>query len=140
MYEFLDTFLWQTLYAEFELRAYALENPRAADLNALMWELYKEYGLDTIWGEESTVDWIDITHFFEQPFYVISYPVSACCALELYERELQESGKGLESYLQLADSDQIGIVEAAGEAGLQNPITDARVQQVAAFLEGQLAG
>ena len=140
IYEFLDTFLWQTLYAEFELRAYALENPRAADLNALMWELYKEYGLDTIWGEESTVDWIDITHFFEQPFYVISYPVSACCALELYERELQESGKGLESYLQLADSDQIGIVEAAGEAGLQNPITDARVQQVAAFLEGQLAG
>ena len=140
MYEFLDTFLWQTLYAEFELRAYALENPRAADLNALMWELYKEYGLDTIWSEESTVDWIDITHFFEQPFYVISYPVSACCALELYERELQESGKGLESYLQLADSDQIGIVEAAGEAGLQNPITDARVQQVAAFLEGQLAG
>lgn len=140
MYEFLDTFLWQTLYAEFELRAYALENPRAADLNALMWELYKEYGLDTIWNEESAVDWIDITHFFEQPFYVISYPVSACCALELYERELQESGKGLESYLQLADSDQIGIVEAAGEAGLQNPITDARVQQVAAFLEGQLAG
>ena len=140
MYEFLDTFLWQTLYAEFELRAYALENPRAADLNALMWELYKEYGLDTIWSQESTVDWIDITHFFEQPFYVISYPVSACCALELYERELQESGKGLESYLQLADSDQIGIVEAAGEAGLQNPITDARVQQVAAFLEGQLAG
>ena len=140
MYEFLDTFLWQTLYAEFELRAYALENPRAADLNALMWELYKEYGLDTIWSEESTVDWIDITHFFEQPFYVISYPVSACCALELYERELQESGKGLESYLQLADSDQIGIVEAAGESGLQNPITDARVQQVAAFLEGQLAG
>ena len=140
MYEVLDTFLWQTLYAEFELRAYALENPRAADLNALMWELYKEYGLDTIWSEESTVDWIDITHFFEQPFYVISYPVSACCALELYERELQESGKGLESYLQLADSDQIGIVEAAGEAGLQNPITDARVQQVAAFLEGQLAG
>ena len=140
MYEFLDTFLWQTLYAEFELRAYALENPRWADLNALMWELYKEYGLDTIWSEESAVDWIDITHFFEQPFYVISYPVSACCALELYERELQESGKGLESYLQLADSDQIGIVEAAGEAGLQNPITDARVQQVAAFLEGQLAG
>ena len=140
MYEFLDTFLWQTLYAEFELRAYALENPRAADLNALMWELYKEYGLDTIWSEESVIDWIDITHFFEQPFYVISYPVSACCALELYERELQESGKGLESYLQLADSDQIGIVEAAGEAGLQNPITDARVQQVAAFLEGQLAG
>ena len=140
IYEFLDTFLWQTLYAEFELRAYALENPRAADLNALMWELYKEYGLDTIWSQESTVDWIDITHFFEQPFYVISYPVSACCALELYERELQESGKGLESYLQLADSDQIGIVEASGEAGLQNPITDARVQQVAAFLEGQLAG
>lgn len=139
LYEFLDTFLWQTLYAEFELRAYALENPGTADLNALMWELYKEYGLDKIWSEESVGDWIDITHFFEQPLYVISYPVSACCALEIYERELQERGKGLESYLELAGSDHIGIVEAAKEAGLQNPITDARVQEVAAFLDARLA-
>ena len=138
LYEFLDTFLWQTLYAEFELRAYELENPSAGDLNDLMWELYREYGLDRLWDRESVVDWVDITHLFEQPFYVISYPVSACCALEIYERELRESGRGLESYLELAESEQIGIIEAAKEAGLQNPITDERVREVAAFLEAQL--
>ena len=82
---------------------------------------------------------MDISHFFEQPFYVISYPVSACCALEIYERDMQADAAGLSSYLRLADTEEIGIVAAAAEAGLQNPITDQRVQAVASFLASQLA-
>ena len=139
LYDVLDTFLWEALYAEFELRAYQLENPSVADLNALMWSLYKEYGLDEVYDEGSVIDWVDITHLFEQPFYVISYPVSACCALEIYERDMQTGGAGLESYLRLADTEEIGIVAAAAEAGLQNPITDQRVQAVANFLDSQLS-
>ena len=138
LYDILDAFLWQTLFAEFELRAYQLEDPGVEDLNALMWELYKEYGLDVGVNEKAVLAWVEIAHFFEQPFYVISYPVSACCALEIYEDELTD-GKGLEDYLKLAESEEIGIVAAAAEAGLQNPITDARVQEVAAFLEQQFA-
>jgi hypothetical protein len=37
------------------------------------------------------------------------------------------------------DSEEIGIIGAAEEAGLQNPLTDARVQDIAAFLDRQLA-
>ena len=139
LYDVLDTFLWETLYAEFEFRAFRLENPSTADLNALMWSLFREYGLDEYYGEGDVIDWVDISHFFEQPFYVISYPVSACCALEIYERDMQADGAGLDSYLRLADTEEIGIVAAAAEAGLQNPITDQRVQAVASFLASQLA-
>ena len=138
LYDVLDTFLRQTLYAEFELRAYQMEDPGVAELNSLMWELYKEYGLDEGVNEKAVLAWVEITHFFEQPFYVISYPVSACCALEIYADELAD-GKGLEDYLKLAESEEVGIVAAAAEAGLQNPVTDARVQEVAAFLEQQFA-
>ena len=35
--------------------------------------------------------------------------------------------------------EEIGIIGAAEEAGLQNPLTDARVQDIAAFLDRQLA-
>lgn len=139
LYDILDTFLWETLYAEFELRAYQMENPSVEALNDLMWTLYKEYGLDQTWDRESVIDWVDITHLFEQPFYVISYPVSACCALEIYERDMQTGGAGLESYLRLAETEEIGIVAATAAAGLQNPITDERVQAVASFLDSQLA-
>ena len=139
LYDILDTFLWETLYAEFELRAYQMENPSVEALNDLMWTLYKEYGLDQTWDRESVIDWVDITHLFEQPFYVISYPVSACCALEIYERDMQTGGAGLESYLRLAETEEIGIVAATAAAGLQNPVTDERVQAVASFLDSQLA-
>ena len=139
LYDVLDTFLWETLYAEFEFRAFQLETPSVEALNALMWSLYKEYGLDELYDESSVIDWVDITHLFEQPFYVISYPVSACCALEIYERDMQTGGAGLSSYLRLADTEEIGIVAAAAETGLQNPITDQRVQAVASFLASQLA-
>ena len=139
LYDILDTFLWETLYAEFELRAYQMENPSVEALNDLMWTLYKEYGLDGIYDRESVIDWVDITHLFEQPFYVISYPVSACCALEIYERDMQTGGAGLESYLRLAETEEIGIVAATAAAGLQNPVTDERVQAVASFLDSQLA-
>lgn len=139
LYDILDTFLWETLYAEFELRAYQMENPSVEALNDLIWTLYKEYGLDGIYDRESVIDWVDITHLFEQPFYVISYPVSACCALEIYERDMQTGGAGLESYLRLAETEEIGIVAATAAAGLQNPVTDERVQAVASFLDSQLA-
>ena len=139
LYDILDTFLWQTLFAEFELRAFEMENPTVEGLNALMWELYREYGMDRTRSERDAAEWVDVTHLIEQPFYVVSYPVSACCALEIYERELDKPGAGLESFLRLADSEEIGLVAAAKEAGLQNPIADARVQAVASFLERQLA-
>lgn len=137
LYDILDTLVWQSAYAEFEDRAFAMEAPSVEKLNALMDEIGKEYGLSG--GDDGFgLTWVDITHFFEQPFYVISYPVSGICALEIYEHELAD-GSGLDDYLRLVDSEEIGILGAAEEAGLQNPLTQARVQDIAAFLDRELA-
>ena len=138
LYDILNSLVWQSAYAEFEERAYDMPEPTVEKLNALMEEIGREYGIydgsDPVFG----CSWTDITHFFEQPFYVISYPVSACCAVEIYERELKD-GTGLQEYLRLVESEQIGILGAAEEAGLQNPLTDARVQDIEAFLDAQFA-
>ena len=137
LYDILDTLVWQSAYAEFEDRAFAMEDPSVEKLNALMDEIGRAYGLSE--GDDGFgLTWVDITHFFEQPFYVISYPVSGICALEIYEHELAD-GSGLKDYLRLVDSEEIGIIGAAEEAGLQNPLTDARVQDIAAFLDRQFA-
>ena len=137
LYDILETLIWQSAYAEFEDRAFAMEDPSVEKLSALMDEIGAAYGIGE--GDDSFgLTWVDITHFFEQPFYVISYPVSGICALEIYEHELAD-GTGLADYLRLVDSEEIGIIGAAEEAGLQNPLTDARVQEIAAFMEAQFA-
>ena len=137
LYDILDTLIWQSAYAEFEDRAFSMEDPSVEKLNALMDEIGRAYGLSE--GDDGFgLTWVDITHFFEQPFYVISYPVSGICALEIYEHELAD-GSGLKDYLRLVDSEEIGLIGAAEEADLQNPLTDARVQDIAAFMEAQFA-
>ena len=138
LYDTLDTLMWQSAYAEFEDRACAMPEPTVEKLNSLMEEIGSEYGLNPENDPGFKLWWIDVPHLFEQPFYVISYPVSACCALEIYERELRD-GSGLNDYLRLVDSEEIGIIGAAKGAGLQNPVTDERVRDVADFMDKQLA-
>lgn len=138
LYAELDTLVCQTAYAEFEDRAYQMEEPTLKKLNALMSDIGREYGLTKGGGTAYGESWVDVTHFFESPFYVISYPVSACCALEIYERELAD-GSGIDAWLRLVESEEIGLVGAAKDAGMENPITDGRVREIAAFLEKQLA-
>jgi oligoendopeptidase F len=138
LYNALDTLVWQSAYAEFEERAFTMAEPTVEKLNALMEDIGREYGLNADNDPGFKLWWIDVPHLFEQPFYVISYPVSACCALEIYEHELKD-GSGLNDYLRLVDSEEIGIIGAAKGAGLQNPVTDERVRDVADFMDRQLA-
>jgi Oligoendopeptidase F len=138
LYDALDTFVSQAALAEFEERAFALEEPSVEALNALSREIDEEYGLEYDDPEIGAMAWIDILHFFEQPGYCISYPVACCCALEIYENELREPGAGLEQFMNLVYSQKIGIIGAAADAGLQNPLTEERVREAAAFLEAQL--
>ena len=135
----LDTYVQQASFAEFEKRVYAMEAPTVEDLNALSLELAKDYGYyDGVSDEYYAMSWTDTPHFFEQPFYVISYPASAGVALEIYESELARSGAGMEQFLALLDTEDPGLIGAVKEAGLKDPLSGARVREIAAFLEAQL--
>ncbi len=136
----LDTFIQQASFMEFEQRAFSMEEPTLEKLNALSLELAQEYGYyDGFSKEYYAMSWIDIPHFFEQAFYVISYPVSLGVALEIYEIELASDGVGFAKFMELIDAEEPGIVAAAREVGLHAPLADARVREIAAFLSEQLA-
>lgn len=136
----LDTFVQQASFAAFERAVFDAEELSVESLNALSLELSKEYGYYDGSNENYYAkSWIDIPHFFEQPFYVISYPASAGVALEIYELELTKPGAGFEKYLELAEAEEPGIIGAVKDAGLHDPLARERVEEIASFLERELS-
>ena len=133
-----DLYVQQAAFAEFETRAYALGPDRlsAETLNGIMLGLCKEYGFYSEGFDWAyAMSWIDITHFFEAPFYVISYPVSNDLAMQLYAMELEEEGSGMERYLGVLRHDSRKIMELVEEGGFESPFSEGRVQDAVRLMK-----
>lgn len=129
----LDLYVQQASFAEFESRVYAAdpEELSAAFLNELSLRLARDYGYyDGEREEYYAMSWTDITHFFEYPFYVVSYPVSNDAAMQIYELERRQDGAGLEKYLELLPREHEGLIETLRSCGLKSPFEPGRVEQV----------
>lgn len=139
MLDLLSAMQSQAALAEFELRAYEMEEPTMEKLNDLYAQLLLEYGIELEEDAESLApSWITVSHLFESPFYVISYCVSAAVALELYEAELENEGSGIEQFIRMSESQIPGLMEAVEYAELSNPLLESSVQHTADFLRSQL--
>jgi len=142
----MDTILLyanQAAYAEFEHQVYeAQEDELTAEyLNTLALSLAKEFGYYSEEIEEYlSLDWIEVPQFFIQPFYVISYPVSNDVAMQIFEMELEESGSGLEKYVEMLHGDTAYITEAVEQAGLESPFTEGHMERTAQTVWELMAG
>lgn len=138
----VSVFISQAAYADFEDRAGALsdEDLTVDTLNDLFRQVCKDYGFYNEFADfYYSQCWIDIPHFFESPYYVISYCVSADTALQIYQRELETPGAGLELYNNLLDRTAGDGIQAVCEAaGLENPFTEGRLEEIAEFLYEEL--
>ena len=136
MLDALYLYVSQLSFNEFEERVYELSDAELTveNVNSVYAEVAAEYG----YADDYDADllpylWIDISHLFEQPFYVISYCVSDSAAFELYNLELDSPGSGLEAYLDLVDvSDEYGFLELLEGAPLPSPSTAETVSRKAA--------
>ena len=80
-------------------------------------------------GWEET-GWTEVTHFFTNPFYVISYVVSNDGAMQLYQMEQEEAGAGLDLFRELLETEEdIPLLTLLESKGLNSPFE--RVSQVA---------
>lgn len=141
MLDTLDLYVQQASFAEFESRVYSAdpETLSAEMLNDLSLELAKEYGYyDGVNEGYYAMSWTDITHFFEMPFYVISYPVSNDIAMQVYELEQQDRGAGLEKYLEILDRQYPGLIDTVEAGGLQSPFEPGRIEHVVDDLSARL--
>ena len=130
----LELYVQQASFAAFEKAVYAAD-PEELDadyLNALSLQMAIDFGYyDGYSREYYALSWIDILHFFEQPFYVISYPVSNDIALQIWELEQQERGAGLAKYLEALPRDYDGMIATAEAVGLESPFAPGRIEKVA---------
>lgn len=136
-----NTCMQQAALAEFELRAYEMEEPTVEKLNELSLQLSKDYGYyDEYNAQIYSYVWSDTPHLFESPFYVISYPVSAAVALELYELELEKEGAGTAKFIEMSESRLAGLMETVELAGLHYPLAEERVKDMAELLRRSILG
>lgn len=122
------------MYDEFQQRVYAEEDITAEKLNEIFSELYLAYGYEPYPGYET--EWMDVVHNFEQPFYYISYCVSALGALEIYEQMQADWTQAVDTYLKVCamDTEYYYFSEALEETGLGDAFDPASYGKVAASL------
>ena len=83
------------LYDEFQQRVYALKDPTAQAIEDIFADVMQAYGL----SERSNMHWTSVSHNFDQPFYYISYSVSAASAWELWLMAREDSSAAANAYL-----------------------------------------
>jgi oligoendopeptidase F len=135
----LGIFAEQTAYADFECKVYALpdEELTVENVNALALDCACRFGAASSAGDDElyAVYWSQVTHLFEQPYYVISYCVSADAAIQIAEKELNEPGAGVACYediLNWKDGDFLAELE---RVGLVSPFDPGRAAHNLALVE-----
>ena len=131
----LELYVQQASFAEFESTVYSLgADALSADvLNDLSLQLARDYGYcDEARAEYYAMSWSDITHFFEYPFYVITYPVSNDIAMQVYELADKGGSTALDKYNELLSREYTGFLDNIEEAGFTSPFAPGRIERVAA--------
>ena len=138
MTDSLYVFVEQAALASFEHQVYSLsgEELTVEGIQTLYEETCVAYGLD-VPGWDSR-DYVLVPHFYERPLYIISYVLSNDAALQIYEMELEEKGKGLACFEANLTSGQYEFLAFLEEAGLTSPFATGRLAQVRKTLEAAL--
>ena len=138
----VDTFTQQASFAAFEHEVYA--RPAAEwtpeSLNELSLRVAEEYGY-LVEGQEDyyAKSWIDINHFFDSPFYVISYCTANDAAFRIYALECAEAGKGLACWNSMLPREQDSLLQTLTEqGGLEDPFGAASVRSIAEIIREKL--
>lgn len=132
MLDTLELYAQQAAYAEFETEVYAMDDPTVDEINELSLRVCRDYGCTTEGFEEyDAMSWIDITHYFEAPFYIITYPVSNDFAMQIYELERDDPGSGLEKYLDTIENRYDMLMDTLEAGGMESPFAQGRLQKVA---------
>ena len=134
----LSLFVEQAAFAAFEQQMYQLSGDELSVESLL--QLYDrtatEYGFDAVLYDER--EFVTIPHFYTNPMYIISYVVSNDAALQLYQMEQEEAGKGLACFEENLDTQSTYFLEFLEEAGLISPFEEGRVAQIRNTLEAAL--
>ena len=135
MLDTVEMYIEQASFAEFEHRVYAIgaENLSAELLNETARQVAKDYGYyNRFYDEFYSLSWVDIPHYFEQAFYIVSYPVSNDLAMQIFSLEREEPGAGMQRYLDNLERDFSGLMGLVDAGGFESPFAPGRMEAIAA--------
>lgn len=136
----LSTYIEQAAYGSFEHRLYNLpeEQLNPQGLYDLYEQVSREYGFEAVGYDPR--EFVDITHFYTNPMYVVSYIVSNDAAMQLYQLEAEEQGSGLALMEENLDTYQDWFLAFLEEAELESPFAPGRLEDVRRTFEEALLG
>ena len=143
MTDVLGMYVQQGAFAEFEHIVYAADPDELTPefLNSSFLQMSQKYGFCERGFEDLySKFWMDITHFFEQPFYIITYPVSHDIAMQIFQLEREEPGAGLEKFMTMLPREYPDMLDTALNAGLDSPFDPGRLDKVAETMAEILLG
>ena len=125
----LCVFIEQACLADFEDRLYAMKDTDLTtdNIRKLYAQVTKEYGFGNFVDDRS---YVNVTHLFTSPMYVISYVVSNDVAMQLYLMEKSKSGAGLKCYTDQLTTQTTDLLAFATEAGLESPFTHGHIATI----------
>ena len=132
----------QGSYNAFEEQVYALtdEELTLENVNAIAARCAADFGVQSEWGEGYDArSWVEITHFYQQPLYVVSYLASDALAIQFYEQELAQKGVGLrlckDAITRAGDTE---FMQLSKKLGLRDPLSEAQVEAIAKLMREAL--
>lgn len=134
----LCLYVEQAALASFEQQVYRLqgEDLTVENVEKLYSSVCHAYGLDsTGWDSRG---YVNITHYFSNPMYIISYVVSNDAALQLYQLEQSQSGAGLAALESNLATTQAYFLAFLEEAGLTSPFAEGRLAAVKQLMAEKL--
>lgn len=138
MVDSLSVYVEQAAMALFEQQMYSLtgEELTAENIQALYEKTCLEFGFDAFGFDPR--EYVAISHLYIGPMYMPSYVVSNDLAMQIYQLELEEEGKGLELYEECLYSQDAYLADFVDTYGLEDPLTPGRIKQVAEIFQKEL--
>jgi len=134
----LCVYVEQAAYASFEHQVYRLPEEELNEERVcdLFLQTASDFGFDTRGWDGR--EFVTVTHFYTNPMYVLSYVLSNDAAMQIYQREKEESGAGkalLEAHFA---TEQVSLLAFLESAGLQSPFAPDRLQSVEQLFKKEL--
>ena len=130
MADSLSVYVEQAAFAWFEQELYALPESQLTveGVTALYEQTALDYGFDSVGYDPR--EFVDITHFYTNPMYIISYVVSNDAAMQLYQLEQAEPGAGLAWMKEHLSSQESWFLAFLDQTGMESPFAEGRIDHV----------
>lgn len=135
----LCTYVEEAAYHTFEHEIYLLEGDQLTleNLDATYARVAESFGLDTKDWDDS--EWVEVPHFYTEPFYIISYAASVDAAMQLYELEQETPGAGLKVYNKMVFQwEDRPFLTFLSRYRLKSPFVPERMESLAACFQKDL--